>query len=79
MNAGSRGCIRRRDPPDPETEMTQTNDLHVTAFEPLIPPRQLLDEMPLGEPRASLVDSSRHRVRDVLAGIDDRLLVVVGP
>jgi 3-deoxy-7-phosphoheptulonate synthase len=59
--------------------MTQTNDLHVTAFEPLIPPRQLLDEMPLGEPRASLVDSSRHRVRDVLAGLDDRLLVVVGP
>jgi 3-deoxy-7-phosphoheptulonate synthase len=59
--------------------MTQTNDLRVTAFEPLIPPRQLLDEMPLGEPRASLVDSSRRRVRDVLTGLDDRLLVVVGP
>jgi 3-deoxy-7-phosphoheptulonate synthase len=59
--------------------MTQTSDLHVTAFEPLIPPRQLLDEMPLGEPRASLVDRSRHAVREVLAGIDDRLLVVVGP
>ncbi len=59
--------------------MTQTNDLHVAAFEPLIPPRQLLDEMPLGEARASLVDRSRHAVRDVLAGLDDRLLVVVGP
>jgi 3-deoxy-7-phosphoheptulonate synthase len=59
--------------------MTQTSDLHVTAFEPLIPPRQLLDEMPLGEPRASLVDRSRHAVREVLAGLDDRLLVVVGP
>jgi 3-deoxy-7-phosphoheptulonate synthase len=59
--------------------MTQTNDLHVAAFEPLIPPRQLLDEMPLGERRASLVDRSRNAVRDVLAGLDDRLLVVVGP
>jgi 3-deoxy-7-phosphoheptulonate synthase len=59
--------------------MTQTNDLHVVAFEPLIPPRQFLDEMPLGESRASLVDRSRHAVRDVLAGLDDRLLVIVGP
>jgi 3-deoxy-7-phosphoheptulonate synthase len=59
--------------------MTQTNDLHVVAFEPLIPPRQLLDEIPLGEGRASLVDRSRLAVRDVLSGLDDRLLVVVGP
>jgi len=59
--------------------MTQTNDLHVVAFEPLTPPRQLLDEIPLGERRASLVDRTRHAVRDVLAGLDDRLLVVVGP
>ncbi len=59
--------------------MTQTSDLHVVAFEPLTPPRQLLDELPLGERRASLVDRSRRSVREVLAGLDDRLLVVVGP
>jgi 3-deoxy-7-phosphoheptulonate synthase len=59
--------------------MTQTNDLHVLSFEPLDPPRVLLDELPLGERRAQLVDRSRQAVRDVLSGVDDRLLVVVGP
>ena len=59
--------------------MTQTNDLHVASFEPLVPPGQLLDELPLGGSRARLVDRSRRSVRDVLTGIDDRLLVVVGP
>jgi 3-deoxy-7-phosphoheptulonate synthase len=59
--------------------MTQTNDLRVASFEPLVPPGELLDEMPLGEAGAQLVDRTRQNVRDVLAGIDDRLLVVVGP
>jgi 3-deoxy-7-phosphoheptulonate synthase len=63
----------------PEKKMTQTNDLHVASFEPLVPPGQLLDELPLGESRARLVDRSRRSVRDVLTSIDDRLLVVVGP
>src|SRR5262245_19144589 len=59
--------------------MTQTNDLHVLSFEPLDPPRVLLEELPLGEHRAQLVDRTRQFVRDVLSGVDDRLLVVVGP
>jgi 3-deoxy-7-phosphoheptulonate synthase len=59
--------------------MTQTNDLHVASFQPLEPPRQILDDLPLGERRASLVERSRQAVRNVLTGIDDRLLVVAGP
>ena len=59
--------------------MTQTNDLHVASFEPLVPPGELLDELPLGEAGAQLVAHTRQNVRDVLGGIDDRLLVVVGP
>ena len=59
--------------------MTQTNDLHVASFEPLVPPGELLDELPLGEARAQLVARTRQSVRDVLTGIDDRLLLVVGP
>jgi 3-deoxy-7-phosphoheptulonate synthase len=59
--------------------MTQTNDLHVISFQPLDAPRQILDELPLGEPRAQLVARSRQSARDVLSGVDDRLLVVVGP
>jgi 3-deoxy-7-phosphoheptulonate synthase len=59
--------------------MTQTNDLHVASFEPLVPPSQLLRELPLVPDAAQLVAQSRQSVRDVLTGIDDRLLVVVGP
>ncbi len=59
--------------------MTQTNDLRVVSFEPLRPPRDLLDQLPLGETRAALVQQSRDEVRNVLNGTDDRLMVVVGP
>jgi 3-deoxy-7-phosphoheptulonate synthase len=59
--------------------MPVTNDLHVLAFEPMEPPSALLNEFPLGEARADLVQRSRDEVRAVLTGEDDRLLVVVGP
>ncbi|MDI1464990.1 3-deoxy-7-phosphoheptulonate synthase [Catellatospora sp. KI3] len=59
--------------------MTQTNDVHVVSFEPLQPPRELLSALPLGDGRAALVERTRHEVREVLTGRDDRLLVVVGP
>jgi 3-deoxy-7-phosphoheptulonate synthase len=56
-----------------------TSDLHVAGFQPLIAPNELLAELPLGEARAATVRSSREAVRRVVAGDDDRLLVVVGP
>ena len=56
-----------------------TSDLHIAGFQPLIAPNELLAELPLGESRAATVRSSRDAVRRVLAGDDDRLLVVVGP
>jgi 3-deoxy-7-phosphoheptulonate synthase len=59
--------------------MPVTNDLHVLSFEPMDPPSALLAEFPLGEARADLVQRTRDEVRAVIAGADDRLLVVVGP
>jgi 3-deoxy-7-phosphoheptulonate synthase len=56
-----------------------TSDLHVAGFQPLIAPDELLAELPLGETRAATVRGSRAAVRRILAGADDRLLVVVGP
>ncbi len=56
-----------------------TSDLHVAGFQPLIAPDELLAELPLGEARAATVRSARGAVRRILAGDDDRLLVVVGP
>ena len=58
---------------------TDTSNLHVAGFQPLIAPNQLLDELPLGEPEAAIVQRSREAVRAILAGDDDRLLAVVGP
>jgi 3-deoxy-7-phosphoheptulonate synthase len=68
--AGNQPAVNR--PPD-------VSDLHVAGFEPLIAPDELLAELPLGEPRAATVRSSRDAVRRIMAGDDDRLLAVVGP
>ena len=46
---------------------------------PLTPPNVLLDELPLGEERAAMAHEERQALLNVLAGRDDRLLVVVGP
>ncbi|MFI7424697.1 3-deoxy-7-phosphoheptulonate synthase [Nonomuraea sp. NPDC049684] len=59
--------------------MTATSDLRITSFEPLPTPRELIGEQPLGPEREALVAASRNAVRDVLAGDDDRLLLIVGP
>ena len=56
-----------------------TSNLHVAGFQPLIAPEELLAELPLGTAQAAVVQRSREAVRRVLAGEDDRLLVVVGP
>ncbi|WP_030156192.1 3-deoxy-7-phosphoheptulonate synthase [Glycomyces sp. NRRL B-16210] len=57
----------------------QTSDLRVSGFQPLIAPAALREALPLGAERAALVERSRREVQRVLAGEDDRLLVVVGP
>lgn len=62
------------------TEHTQTtSDLRVSEFRPLPAPEQLLQELPLSPELAATVRSGREAVRAVLDGVDDRLLVIVGP
>ncbi|MBF4994093.1 3-deoxy-7-phosphoheptulonate synthase [Arthrobacter gandavensis] len=56
-----------------------TSDQRVREFRPLPAPEQLLSELPLSGELAATVRSSRDAVRAVLDGVDDRLLVVVGP
>jgi 3-deoxy-7-phosphoheptulonate synthase len=58
---------------------TDTSNLHVAGFQPLIAPDDLLAELPLSESQAATVHDSRQAVRRILAGEDDRLLAVVGP
>jgi 3-deoxy-7-phosphoheptulonate synthase len=59
--------------------MTLTRDLRVTSIQRLPLPSALLAELPLGPDREAFVAQSRADVAAVLAGTDQRLLVVVGP
>ncbi len=59
--------------------MPRTTDTRITGYDPLLAPAALLDELPLSETAAGMVERSRTEIRAVLDGTDDRLLVVAGP
>ncbi|WP_298616028.1 3-deoxy-7-phosphoheptulonate synthase [uncultured Thermosynechococcus sp.] len=59
--------------------MPQTFDLHVVETRPLLTPAALLADLPLTEAQATLVATTRDRIRDIFQGRDRRLLVIVGP
>jgi 3-deoxy-7-phosphoheptulonate synthase len=54
-------------------------DRRIERLVELVPPAALLEELPLGDERASAVVRGREEVAAVLDGADDRLLVVAGP
>ena len=63
------------------TEKTsQTDDERIRAVMPLPPPEHLIRFFPIsGTPVETLVGDTRRRIRHIMAGQDDRLLVVMGP
>jgi 3-deoxy-7-phosphoheptulonate synthase len=60
-------------------DSTRVDDVRIGAVRPLISPALLQDEMPMPEAAQALVESARQQLSEVLAGRDDRLIVVVGP
>ncbi|GAB3278672.1 3-deoxy-7-phosphoheptulonate synthase [Sinomonas notoginsengisoli] len=58
---------------------TSTSNLRVAEFTPLPTPGDLLEELPLNEAAARAVARGRDEVRAIMDGVDDRLLVIVGP
>jgi 3-deoxy-7-phosphoheptulonate synthase len=59
--------------------MQNTRNLRVESVRPLLSPAILLEEIPLSDAAADTVAGARRQIADILAGADDRLLVVVGP
>jgi 3-deoxy-7-phosphoheptulonate synthase len=59
--------------------MPRTSDTRVQAYDPLLAPMALLDELPLDDGLAKTVEQARADICSVLDGVDDRLLVIVGP
>src|SRR2546425_13376315 len=57
----------------------KTRDLRVESIRPLLPPAILLEELPLSEDASQVITRARDEVAAILAGTDDRLIVVVGP
>src|SRR5213596_1646027 len=57
----------------------KTRDLRVESIRPLLPPAILLEELPLSEDASQVITRARDEVAELLAGSDDRLIVIVGP
>ena len=60
-------------------DTTRIDDTRIKAVRPLITPALLQEWLPANEQVLALVESSRHAISQILQGVDDRLIVVVGP
>lgn len=57
----------------------QTDDLRIERIDPLISPAILCHDLPITEAAAQTVTTARQEAEAIMAGTDDRLLVVIGP
>ena len=56
-----------------------TSDLRIRATTPLPAPSTIEEEIPLDDPGSTRIARARQEISAIMAGRDDRLLVVVGP
>src|SRR6478736_4472645 len=63
----------------PASDTKSTSNLRVSEFTPLPTPSALLTKLPLDARAAAVVERGRDEVRAIMDGVDDRLLVIVGP
>ena len=57
----------------------RTDDLRIREIKELAPPSHLLRELACSEKAAQTVSDSRTAIHRCLHGMDDRLVVVIGP
>jgi len=57
----------------------ETDDLRIASIKAVTPPREVCEEIQITEPAARLTWETRRDIHNILAGDDDRLLVIVGP
>ncbi len=56
-----------------------TDDVRIREIKELAPPSHLLRELPVSEKASEITFESRQATHRILHGMDDRLLVVIGP
>lgn len=59
--------------------MIKTNNLNVKSITPVIAPADLRQVFPLSAEASEVVSISRTQIKNILRGLDPRLMVVVGP
>jgi 3-deoxy-7-phosphoheptulonate synthase len=57
----------------------KTDDLRIRGMKELAPPSHLIREFPCTEKAGAVVATAREAVHRILHGMDDRLVVVIGP
>jgi 3-deoxy-7-phosphoheptulonate synthase len=66
--------------PHPADKTSQTDDQRIKDITVLPPPEHLIRFFPIsGTPVEALITRTRHAIHDIMAGKDDRLVVVMGP
>src|SRR3954464_7570039 len=66
--------------PMPADKTSLTDDERIQNIVPLPPPEHLIRFFPIqGTPTESMITDTRRRIRQILHGRSDRLLVVIGP
>lgn len=59
--------------------MIKTNNLKIKSINPIIAPAELRQVFPLTEEASEFVSTSRLHIKNILKGLDPRVMVVVGP
>jgi 3-deoxy-7-phosphoheptulonate synthase len=63
-----------------DDKTSATDDERIVDVTPLPPPEHLIRFFPIsGTPVETLIGQTRQRIRNIMAGKDDRLLVIIGP
>ena len=59
--------------------VNETYDNRVNSYRPLLSPTILKEEIPIPVTGSKIVEASRRDCENIIFGVDDRLLVIVGP
>ncbi|HUO45102.1 MAG TPA: 3-deoxy-7-phosphoheptulonate synthase AroG [Burkholderiales bacterium] len=59
--------------------MHRTDDIRIRDIKELVPPLEVLHEIPISEATSRVTYETRRAIHRILHGGDDRLLVVIGP
>lgn len=59
--------------------MRQTDDIRIAGTKELVSPAQILEQFPISEKATKTTLTGRREIQQIMAGVDDRLVVVVGP